>query len=121
MEQMHVLLVDDEAELVFTLAERLVLRGIDAAAVTDGNDALKTLEMKPFDIVVVDVKMPGLSGIDLMRQIKDRHPDIQIILLTGRGSLEESDEGLQEGACDYLVKPINVEMLIEKMRKALNA
>ncbi len=118
MEQLRVLLVDDEPELVYTVAERLTLRGIEAVALTNGDDALKLLEKKEFDVVVLDVKMPGIDGIDLTKRIKDLYPKIRIILLTGRGSKEESLKGLNEGASDYLVKPIDIETLIEKMGKA---
>ncbi len=113
--------MDDEAELVYTVAERLTLRGIEAVALTSGEDALKILEKKKFDVVVVDVKMPGIGGIDLTKRIKESYPDIRIILLTGRGSKEDSAKGLSEGASDYLVKPIDIEVLIEKMEKAIQS
>ncbi|MEW6238060.1 MAG: response regulator [Candidatus Omnitrophota bacterium] len=119
MEHFSVLLVDDEAELVYTLAERLVIRGCDAAAATSSGDALKILAEKKFDVVVLDVKMPGMSGIELMRAIKKTNPQIKIILQTGRGSIEESKEGIREGAFDYLVKPVQIDDLIKKMKQAL--
>ena len=121
MKSFSVLLVDDEAELAYTLAERLVLRGIDAVAVTDSSDALKVVEEKKFDVVVLDVKMPGLGGIELMKVIQDRRPQAKIILQTGRGSLEESDRGLSEGAFDYLIKPVDINTLIDKMQKAMGS
>ncbi|RJP19740.1 MAG: response regulator [Candidatus Omnitrophota bacterium] len=121
MKDFKVLLIDDEAELVFTLAERLVIRGIDAAAVTNGEAALKILEQKEFDVVLADVKMPGLGGIDLTKKIKKEHPHTQIILMTGRGSEEESTQGLREGAFDYLLKPVDINILIDKMQKAADA
>ncbi len=114
-----VLLVDDEAELVYTLAERLVFRGIDAAAVTDGSAVLKILEQREYDIIILDVIMPGLNGIELLKTIKQNYPKIQVLLQTGRGSEEESKEGLREGAFDYLVKPVDIDTLIEKMNQAM--
>ncbi len=121
MKDFKVLLIDDEAELVYTLAERLVIRGIEAAAVTEGEAALEILKQKQFDVVLLDVKMPGISGIDLMKEIKKVQPAVKIILLTGRGSQEESTEGLREGAFDYLLKPVQINVLIDKMQKAVDA
>ncbi len=119
MKSYSVLLVDDEAELVYTLAERLVFRGIDTAAVTDGNAVLNILDQREYDIIVLDVIMPGLNGIELMKTIKQNHPKIQVILQSGRGTQEESIEGLREGAFDYLVKPVDIDMLIKKMDQAM--
>ncbi len=119
MKKYSVLLIDDEAELVYTLAERLTLRKIKTVAVTQSDVALKTMELQEFDIVVLDVKMPGISGIELLKTIKRKHPNTQVILQTGRGSLEESKEGLREGAFDYLIKPVDIDTLIEKMEQAV--
>ena len=119
MKNFSVLLVDDESELVYTLAERLMFRKIDTVAVTQGDVALKTLELREFDIVVLDVKMPGINGIEMLKKIKQKHPNTQVILQTGRGSQEESKEGLNEGAFDYLIKPVDIDTLIEKMKQAV--
>lgn len=119
MKSYSVLLVDDEAELVYTLAERLVFRGIDAAAETHGTAVLKILGQREFDIVVLDVKMPDISGIELLKSIRKNFPHVQVILQTGRGSSEESQIGMKEGAFDYLVKPVDIDILIEKMNQAL--
>ena len=118
MSDFRVLLVDDEEELVSTVAERLELRGIEAEACTSGTAALQLLEQQEFDVVVVDVKMPGMDGLELLRRIKTIRPKSQVILLTGRGSGKESQRGLAEGAFDYLIKPINIDDLIEKMKQA---
>ena len=120
MGSFRVLLVDDEVELVTTLEERLQLRGIDAEALTSGAEAVRRLEEREFDVVVVDVKMPGMDGLELLRRIKTIRPEAQVILLTGRGSEKESQAGIQEGAFDYLIKPINIEDLVEKMKQAIN-
>jgi len=118
MGSLRVLLVDDEEELVSTVAERLELRGIDAEALTTGAAALQRLAEQKFDVVGVDVKMPGMDGLELLRRIKTMQPETQVILLTGRGSGTESRRGLEEGAFDYLIKPINLDDLIIKMRLA---
>ncbi len=119
MKRLSVLLVDDEVELVFTLAERLVIRGFDAVPVTKGCDALKVLEKRGFDVVVLDVRMPGMDGLEVMKKIREDHPQVRILLLTGRGSVEETEQGIREGASDYLIKPIDINLLIEKMKQAV--
>jgi len=118
MNTFRVLLVDDEEELVTTVAERLQLRGYHAEAVGNGADALKRIEEEPFEVVVVDVKMPGMDGLELLRRIKAIDSEAQVILLTGRGSEKDSQAGIEEGAFDYLIKPINIEELIKKMKQA---
>jgi DNA-binding response OmpR family regulator len=118
MENWKVLLVDDEYEFVSTLAERMGLRGIDAATAGDGEEGLRMVEEVHPQIVVLDLMMPGMSGVEVLQQIKARHPEIRVILLTGHGSTREGIEGMRLGADDYLMKPINIDDLIEKMRKA---
>jgi DNA-binding response OmpR family regulator len=118
MEKWNVLLVDDEFEFVSTLAERLNLRGIDTAMASDGEEALRMIEEILPRLVVLDLMMPGMSGVEVLQQIKARHPEIRVILLTGHGSTREGIEGMRLGADDYLMKPINIDDLIEKMRKA---
>lgn len=116
MAEMRVLLVDDEPELVFTLAERLELRGFDVDAVTTAQDALRLLDRKAYDIAVVDVKMPLLDGIELIDLVRRRGLDLPVILLTGHGGPEEGDEGIYQGACATLFKPVDLGELIEAMR-----
>ncbi len=118
MENLRVLLVDDEKELVETLAERLEIRGIDAEAVTCGDDALRLLLDYSFDVVVLDIKMPGISGLELLKLIRRQRPNTQVILITGHGTVEEGAAGMAEGAFDYVVKPIDIDTLIGKMKAA---
>lgn len=120
MERMRVLVVDDEEELVSTLIERLALRDIEADGVTTGDAALRRLQNREFDVVVLDVKMPGIDGLELLRKIRKMRPGLQVILLTGRGSARESEIGLEEGAFDYLIKPVDIEDLIKKMKDAMS-
>jgi len=115
-----VLLVDDEEEFVTALAERLELRGFEASVATNGGDALKRIDADEPDLVVLDVLMPGLGGLDVLDQIRKTDPQIKVILLTGRGSAEEDDQSVPLGAFDYLIKPVNIDDLIQKMRVALN-
>ena len=121
MSNLKVLLVDDEEDFVTTLAERLNLRGIDADVALDGEEALNKMNKKRPDVIILDVMMPGLSGIDVLRQTKETLPDTPVILLTGRGSTREGIDGMEEGAFDYLMKPINIEDLMKKMDEAVKS
>ena len=119
MKTMKVLLVDDEKEFVTTLAERLELRRIQAQVATDGETALDMIETDPPQIVILDVMMPGIGGLEVLKRIKGQGLKIPVILLTGRGSTKEGIEGMQLGAADYLMKPVDIEELIKKMHKAI--
>lgn len=113
---MRVLLVDDETEFVSTLAERLDLRGIEAEWATTGADALRLAESKPFDLAVLDVKMPETGGLKLKEKLQEKWPKMRFIFLTGYGS--ESDFhaiACQAGEEFCLVKPVDIEILIERM------
>lgn len=119
MGRCKVLLVDDEEEFASTLAERLCLRGIEARAAYDGKEALRLFETDPPQVMVLDVLMPGLGGLEVLRRVKVMRPEIPVILLTGHGAVREGVEGKRLGACAYLVKPINIEELIEKIDAAI--
>ena len=121
MENLKILLVDDEKEFVTTLAERLVLRGLQARAALNGEDALHMIEADTPQIVILDVMMPGLGGLEVLKRIKARHSQIPVILLTGRGSTKEGIKGMQLGAFDYLMKPLDIEELIKKMQEAIKS
>ncbi len=114
---MKVLLVDDEKEMVETQAERLSLRGIDADWVTRGMDAITHVNKRGYDVVVLDAKMPGMSGLETMKQIHGIRPGTKVIIITGHGSASECEAGIEAGACFYLMKPVNLEDLIEKMHE----
>jgi DNA-binding NtrC family response regulator len=113
MESLRVLIVDDEEELVSALEERLSLRGFLATGVTTGEGALEHLETQPCDIVLLDVKMPGLGGLEVIRRIKTDHPQVEVILLTGHGSQNSVEEGMNLGAFDYLMKPVKISTLLQ--------
>ena len=118
MDRLRVLFVDDEEELVSAVVERLELRGIEALGVTCGVDALRKVEEQEFDVIVVDVKMPGIGGLDVIRKLKELHDDLEVILLSGHGSTEAVEQGLRLGAFDYLQKPVEIEQLVEVIRRA---
>jgi DNA-binding response OmpR family regulator len=121
MKNLKILLVDDEEEFVTTLAERLELRGLQARAALNGEAALQMIEADTPEIVILDVMMPGLGGFEVLRRIKAQHPQLPVILLTGRGSEKEGVKGMQLGAFDYLMKPLNIEELIKKMQEAIKS
>ncbi|MGD9973112.1 MAG: response regulator [Desulfatirhabdiaceae bacterium] len=113
---MRVLLVDDEEELVSTLAERLTMRGIDAYWVTSCHAAIDLIEHDDFDVAVLDVKLPRMSGLELKRQLSARKPNLKFIFLTGHGSEQDYVEGSAEaGNPYYLVKPVQIEILMKKL------
>ena len=118
MEAIHVLIVDDEAELVSALCERLALRGFEAEGLTTGAEALTFLETEPCDVVLLDVKMPGLGGLEVIRLIKAERPTLAVILLTGHGSVKSVEEGMALGAFDYLMKPVKIDDLVRILKMA---
>ena len=118
MDALRVLIVDDEDELVSALEERLNLRGFRAEGVTTGAAALAYLDETPCDVVLLDVKMPGLGGLEVIERIKHQQPGIEVILLTGHGSAQDAEKGTELGAFDYLMKPIKIDDLIGVLRSA---
>jgi DNA-binding NtrC family response regulator len=119
MDRLRVLFVDDEEELVSTVVERLGLRGIDATGATSGVDALKCIDEQVFDVVVLDVKMPGLGGFEVIAKIRQVQPNLSVVFLTGHGSEESAQEGMRMGAFDYLMKPVDIDALVEILHKAM--
>jgi len=121
MSNLKVLLVDDEEEFISALAERLDIRGIESRVATDGEQALEIAESQSFDVIVLDVIMPGISGLEVLQRLKDQQSKAAIILLTGHGSTKEGLEGMRMGAFDYLMKPLDIDELIAKMKEAAAA
>jgi DNA-binding NtrC family response regulator len=119
-DHLKLLFVDDEEELVSTVVERLELRGIDAVGVTSGDEALQELHEGSFDVVVIDVKMPGIGGLDVLRTISRLHPEIKVILMTGHGSAKDSEIGRRLGAVAYLQKPVDLEDLLTTVEQAVS-
>jgi DNA-binding NtrC family response regulator len=118
MDPLRILIVDDEEELVSALVERLNLRGFQAQGVTSGAAALEYLEDGECDVVLLDVKMPGLGGLEVIRRIKEMRPSLQVVLLTGHGSVKSVEEGMALGAFDYLMKPVKIESLVRILEAA---
>ncbi|MBS0013273.1 MAG: response regulator [Desulfobacterales bacterium] len=114
-----VLLVDDEEEFVTTLAERLEMREFEPRIATSGDQAISMVEGEKFDLIVLDLMMPGIGGLEVMKQIKSANPDMPVILLTGQGSTKEGMAGMHQGAFDFLMKPLDIEELISQIHEAL--
>jgi len=115
---LKVLFVDDEEDLVSTVVERLDLRGIEATGAVSGFEALSLIEQKTFDVVLLDVRMPGLGGLEVIKRIKQTHPELEVVLLSGHGAREDVETGRHLGAFDYLQKPVDLEDLIAILQRA---
>jgi DNA-binding NtrC family response regulator len=113
-----VLLVDDEREFIEILSQRLKTRGLKVKAVTSGKEALVIIEDQNIDVAVVDFAMPGINGIETLKQIKEKRPDIEVIMLTGQGTIQSGIEAMKHGAIDYLEKPVDLSILMEKIHFA---
>jgi DNA-binding NtrC family response regulator len=113
-----VLLVDDEEDFLEVMGERLMSRGIDVTTSASAEDALEQIEKDIFDAVILDLQMPVMDGIDTLKKIKARHPEIQVILLTGHATVEKGVEAIKSGAMDLVEKPADLEVLGEKIKKA---
>jgi len=116
--EIKVLLVDDEVEFVTTLAERLRLRELKVDTVFDGTQALAFITKTEPDVIVLDLKMPGLHGIDVLREIKKTRPKIQVIILTGHGTDEDEAVARKLGGFDFLRKPAEIDLLVRKIKEA---
>jgi DNA-binding NtrC family response regulator len=115
---LNVLLVDDEIEFLETLVKRMKKRNVNVFGVKSGEEALKFLEQNPLDVVVLDVRMPGMDGIETLREIKKRHPLVEVIMLTGHANMEVAVQGMELGAFDYLMKPMDIDDLLYKVQDA---
>ena len=118
MNKFRVLIVDDEPDFVETIVKRLRDRGLDVEGALSGKAALAILDTADFDVCVLDVKMPGMDGIETLSEMKKRKPLMEVIMLTGHGSVESGIRGLQLGAYDYIMKPAPFKDLLEKMVQA---
>jgi len=118
MNAVRVLLVDDETEFLETLIKRIRKRNVDIMGVNSGEEALKALARSQVDVVVLDVRMPGMDGIETLRALKKAYPLVEVIMLTGHASVEAAVEGMELGAFDYLMKPMQIDDLLYKIQDA---
>jgi DNA-binding NtrC family response regulator len=116
--QIKVLLVDDEKEFVETLAQRLEIRDFDVKTSLSGEECLELVREDDFDVIVLDVLMPGKGGIETLKEIKHLKPLVHVIMLTGHATVETAIEGMKIGAFDYLMKPTDTEDLVKKITEA---
>lgn len=113
-----VLLVDDEEDFIDLMSQRLETRGLNVIAVTSGEEALVVIEDRNVDVAVVDLAMPGIDGIETLKKIKEKRSDIEVIMLTGQGTIQSGIEAMKHGAHDFLEKPVDLNILLEKIRQA---
>ncbi|MCF8139391.1 MAG: response regulator [Desulfotignum sp.] len=118
MDKIRVLLVDDETAYADVLANRLGKRGFDVTKAYTSPEALLVLRTQPFDVAVLDLKMPDMDGIEVLKIAKQVDPTLQVIMLTGHGSATACDQGLALGAFDYLMKPCELDTLVDKIQEA---
>ncbi len=114
----RVLLVDDEESYVDTLRKRLSRRGLSVLTANSGEAALETLAANPIDVVLLDVKMPGMDGMETLSRIKQAHPRVEVIMLTGHANVDVAIRGMEQGAFDYLMKPAEMDDLYYKIQDA---
>ena len=118
MNSLNLLLVDDEEQFLTTAKKLMDKRGLNTFVCTNGFDALRILKERRIDVVLLDLKMPGIGGVDVLRKIKQNHPGVEVILLTGHASVESAVEGLKVGAFDYLLKPSTIPDILDKVKEA---
>ncbi len=118
-----VLLVDDEVSFVDTLAKRIAKRDLKISTAFSGQQALDMLKVSggasSIDVVILDVKMPGMDGLETLAVIKRKHPNVEVIMLTGHATVESAVEGMKAGAFDYLMKPCDIDLLLAKIDRAV--
>lgn len=114
----RVLIVDDEEEFVQALSERLTIRDYDVTTSLSGEDAIEKLKHYNFDVIILDVAMPGMDGIETLRNIKGIKPLVEVIMLTGHATVSSAVDGMKLGAFDYLMKPCETKELIAKINAA---
>lgn len=113
-----VLLVDDEEDFLEIMSERMEARGMEVTTCASAMEAVKMIKSKTFDAIILDFMMPGMDGFQALKEIKAKHPESQIILLTGHATVEKGVEAMKMGATDFLEKPADIEALEKKIKEA---
>lgn len=114
----RVLLVDDEVDFLTVLAERLEARNLKVSKATSGEEAIDIVDKKDFDVILLDLAMPGIDGLEILKRIKSGHPDAEVIILTGHGSIQAGVEAMKLGAEDFIEKPVDIQDLMKKIKDA---
>jgi len=118
---LKVLIADDEVEFASTLVARLKLRKFSVTMATSGREALAVIHREPPDVLVLDLKMPDLDGLEVLASLKESCPDLAVIILTGHGSLDAGRQGMELGVYDYVMKPVDLNLLIDKIEGAFRS
>lgn len=118
MSQIKLLLVDDEEEFVRTMAERMAMRDLGGQVALSGSEALEMVSRDPPDVMVLDLRMPGMDGMEVLRQVKRLHPTVEVVIMTGDGSDQDEEEARRLGAFAYLRKPVDINELVDAVRQA---
>jgi DNA-binding NtrC family response regulator len=118
MDEMRIMLVDDEEGFLSTTKNVLERKGINVTTAMSGSEALEKLTQEKIDVVILDVKMPGMDGVSALKAIKSQYSSVEVIMLTGHGTVESALDGLRSGASDYLTKPIDIDELVAKAEEA---
>jgi len=119
MKEFKVLMVDDEEDFVKALAERMKMRDLDSNVALNGEEALQLLQEDQVpDVMVLDLKMPGIDGMEVLRRVRQAYPQVQVIILTGHGTERDEEEAKRLGAFAYLQKPVELEKLIQTLKDA---
>jgi DNA-binding NtrC family response regulator len=114
----YIMLVDDEVDFVEMLSLRLKENGENVLAAHSGSQCLEILDKSVIDVIILDIKMPGMDGIETLQEIKKRYPLVEVIMLTGHGTIDTAIEGMKLGAFDFLLKPTDFDDLLDKLKKA---
>lgn len=118
MRRAKILLVDDEVAFANNISKLISKRGYDIITVYNGESAVQAVDEQDFDVIVLDLKMPGMDGMAALKLIKGKKPGVEVIILTGHGSFESGIDGMQLGAFDFIMKPVRFDDLYEKIRQA---
>jgi DNA-binding NtrC family response regulator len=118
MAESSILVIDDEQEFVSTLVRRLRKRGWESEGVLTGGEAIVKIAAGDFSVVLLDMRLPDMDGSEVLREIMKINPQTRVIILTGHASASEGEEGIRNGAFDYLIKPVEFETLLEKLQAA---
>ncbi|MBW2065407.1 MAG: response regulator [Deltaproteobacteria bacterium] len=118
MKEIKVLLVDDEEEFVKALSERIQMRDLGSDVALNGEQALKIVNDQVPDVMVLDLRMPGIDGIEVLRRVREAYPSVQVIILTGHGTEKDEKEARRLGAFEYLQKPVDIEKLVNTIKRA---
>ena len=119
MSRFRALIIDDEEELVTALVERLGYRGVDAEYALNGPDAIRKMIDTVFDVIVLDLMIPGMGGVEILKEIKKNHPEVPVLMITGHGTNADSEKDKMDNTVEYLPKPIDIDILIKKMDEAI--